>query len=369
MGRDHPVLCRDNAAPADGLMERVLRLERIVEQIGCVLLPQNMKDIVEGVQHVPLERVQNSVVEHIVGASTPHTWEPIVEGVQVIPQERVPYRTLEQIEGVLVPYITEDGFPVVPQEREQNRFPEQIMDSLCLSSWRQQNHTKEQIADTPVPQIMEAVVEVLPSTPQERVQIRTSELTMIFPVPQIVQNRFPEQIMDSRVPQIMEAVVEVLPSTPQERVLNRTQEQIADTPVPQIMEAVGEVVLTSPQECVHNRAPELIVGFPVPQIVQESVQNRTLEQVRVHSRIQEQIVDLPVPQTMSVLRPKTGKVFTVEMPHQHVHQAYPGDYVVFNIKGLDKHNMPRSGDVMVPAFQIQEQIVDVGGSGIVRNEP
>ena len=53
--RDHPV--------PDGLMERVLRLERIVEQIGSVLLPQNMKDIVEGVQHVPEKRVQNSVVE------------------------------------------------------------------------------------------------------------------------------------------------------------------------------------------------------------------------------------------------------------------------------------------------------------------
>ena len=46
-----------------------------------------------------------------------------------------------------------------------------------------------------------------------------------------------------------------------------------------------------------------------------------------------------------------------------------GDYVVFNIKGLDKDNMPRSGDVMVPASHIQEQIVDVGGSGIVREIP
>ena len=108
---------------------------------------------------------------------------------------------------------------------------------------------------------------------------------------------------------------------------------------------------------MQNRVGELIVGFPVPQIVQESVQNRTLEQVRVHSRIQEQIMDLPVPQIMAASEPYTGQVFTVEMPHEHVHQAYPGDYVVFNIKGLDKHNMPRSGDVMVPASQIQEQTV------------
>ena len=77
-------------------------------------------------------------------------------------------------------------------------------------------------------------------------------------------------------------------------------------------------------------------------------------------------MDLPVPQIMAASKPYTGKVFTVEMPHEPVHQAYPADYSVFNIKGLDKYNMPRSGDVMVPASQIQEQIVDVGGSGIVK---
>ena len=243
----------------------------------------------------------------------------------------------------------EDSLPFVPQERVQNR-------------------TLERIVDVPVPQIME---DSLPFVPQER-----------------VQNRTLEQIVGVPVPQLIEAPVDVLPSTPQECVQNRTQEQIADTPVPQNMEAVGEVVLSTPLERVQNRAPEQIVGFPVPQIVQESVQNCTLEQVsvspvpqimeavvevfpptpqvRVQSRIQEQIMDLPVPQIMPALKPFSGKVFTVEMPHQHVHQAYPGDYVVFNIKGLDKHNMPRSGDVMVPASQIQEQIVDVGGTGIVR---
>ena len=50
----------------------------------------------------------------------------------------------------------------------------------------------------------------------------------------------------------------------------------------------------------------------------------------MQSRIQERIMGLPVLQIMVA-----SKVFTVEMPHQHVHQAYPGDYVVFNIKGLD----------------------------------
>ena len=38
------------------------------------------------------------------------------------------------------------------------------------------------------------------------------------------------------------------------------------------------------------------------------------------------------------------QVFTVEMHHQRVDFANPGDNVGLNIKGLDKNNMPRSGD-------------------------
>ena len=43
----------------------------------------------------------------------------------------------------------------------------------------------------------------------------------------------------------------------------------------------------------------------------------------------------------------TGKVFTVEMHHKTVDAAKPGDNVGLNIKGLNKDNMPRVGDVMV----------------------
>jgi elongation factor 1-alpha len=45
--------------------------------------------------------------------------------------------------------------------------------------------------------------------------------------------------------------------------------------------------------------------------------------------------------------PCTGKVFSVEMHHKRVDFAGPGDNVGMNIKGLDKTNMPHSGDVMV----------------------
>merc|ERR1712022_111699 len=61
--------------------------------------------------------------------------------------------------------------------------------------------------------------------------------------------------------------------------------------------------------------------------------------------------------------------FTVEMHHQRVDFAGPGDNVGLNIKGLDKNNMPRSGDVMVykkdttlgqtREFDAQIQVLDI----------
>ena len=58
-----------------------------------------------------------------------------------------------------------------------------------------QNLACEQIVDVPVPQIQDDGLQFV----SER-----------------VQNRTPEQIMDFLVPRILEAVVEVVPSTPQE---------------------------------------------------------------------------------------------------------------------------------------------------------
>ena len=83
---------------------------------------------------------------------------------------------------------------------------------------------------------------------------------------------------------------------------NCIEEQFADSPMPRNMEAVVEVGRVTPQERVQNRAKY------------------------------------------------TGKVFTVR------HQACTVDNVEF-IKGLDKHNMPRLGDVMVSAPQITKGIV------------
>ena len=42
-----------------------------------------------------------------------------------------------------------------------------------------------------------------------------------------------------------------------------------------------------------------------------------------------------------------GKVFSIEMHHRSVEVAHAGDNIGINMKGLDKTNMPSSGDIMV----------------------
>jgi len=82
----------------------------------------------------------------------------------------------------------------------------------------------------------------------------------------------------------------------------------------------------------------------------------------------EEVVFLP---THSSSNACTGKVFTVEMHHKRVEQALPGDNVGMNVKGLDKINMPHTGDVMVykkdtslgacANFAAQIQVLDIPG--------
>lgn len=83
---------------------------------------------------------------------------------------------------------------------------------------------------------------------------------------------------------------------------------------------------------------------------------------------EDQILFLP---THTASTPCAGKVFSVEMHHKSVKEAGPGDNVGLNIKGLDKLNMPRVGDVMIHSndksikrcenFTAQVQILDHPG--------
>ena len=67
----------------------------------------------------------------------------------------------------------------------------------------------------------------------------------------------------------------------------------------------------------------------------------------------------------------SGKVFTVEMHHSRAEAGNPGDVIGVNVKGLEKSNMPRAGDVMiyksdttlkvVREFEAQVQTLDLPG--------
>jgi len=82
----------------------------------------------------------------------------------------------------------------------------------------------------------------------------------------------------------------------------------------------------------------------------------------------EEVIFLPTHTTANACM---GKVFTVEMHHQRIEAAQPGDNVGLNIKGLDKGNMPHTGDVMiykkddtlkaVADFTAQIQTLDIPG--------
>ena len=130
---------------------------------------------------------------------------------------------------------------------------------------------------------------------------------------------------------------------------NRVLEQIVGVPAPQIMEHGLPIV---PQEREQNRTPEQIVGVLVPQITEEHVLSRMQE--RVQNRPRKLFVDVPVPHIMEQTAGKvmrTEKVFTVL--HHRDDQACTVDTLGFNIKGLDKYTMPRSGDVLVPALHME----------------
>lgn len=82
----------------------------------------------------------------------------------------------------------------------------------------------------------------------------------------------------------------------------------------------------------------------------------------------DEVIFLP---THTSSNPCTGKVFSIEMHHKSQERAGPGDNVGINMKGLDKNNMPQSGDIMVKKgdnslkqcarFTAQVQVLDHPG--------
>ena len=154
-----------------------------------------------------------------------------------------------------------------------------------------------------------------------------------------MENRVGEQIVDSPVPHFMVEDVEIVLSTPQESVQKRVGEQIADSPL-----CLGTWRQSWKLGVLHHR-----IAF---RIVPACVRSRRKSLKLCRSR-----------------RVRSASSFTVQMLHQHVHRANPSDSVVFNIKGLDKHNMPRFGDVMVPPPQITKVSLFDRKSQVAADEP
>ena len=317
-------LSRDVAASA---CSSDLVLAQIKELVSRIL------GLLDQIVDVPVPKVTGEIPVFV------GVWEEIVDAIQVVPQEQVfeecvQNRVPEQIVGVPVPQLMEAVVEVLPQERVLNRTPEQIMDSPVhqiteeivevLPQERVQHLVFEQIVGSPVHQITEEIVEVVP---QERVQNRILEQTVVSPVPQITEeivDSILEQTVGSPVHQITEEIVERL-------------QLVCDSPVPQIMEEIVEI-----------RSPGQLVHVLVPHIMEAAVENRLQE--RIVNSPEPQFVEYFAGEQIAASKHYTGKVFNVNLRH-HSEDLVSLDNVGF-IKGLDKHNMPRLGDVMVPPPQI-----------------
>ena len=85
----------------------------------------------------------------------------ILDGVQHVPRERVQYRVVEQVVDVAVPHIPEEIVELVAGEV--------VCNARSGDSTGGRAHI-EQIVDVPVPQILEQNVEVIKVIPQEQCQ-------------------------------------------------------------------------------------------------------------------------------------------------------------------------------------------------------
>ena len=222
-----------------------------------------------------------------------------VPQIMEIAEECVQNRTHEQIiMDFPVPQIME-----IVEECVQNRSHEQTVVSPMPQLVEEcvQNRTPEQIVGFPVPQIVEECV-------QNRAQEQNADSTVPQFMEAPVENCVGEQISHSFVPQFMGADVEIMHATPQVRMQTRTLEQTLAFPVPQFSE-----------ECVLDRLPEQIMDFPVSQNMEAyagRVRDIPLERVQLHSFVRPKRVFVDDFLSLhKASKPYTEKVFTVNLRH------------------------------------------------------
>ena len=205
--------CRVDAATASlGLAGRVRRLERIVEQIGGLLVPQALKGDVDG------------LVGEQIGGTYWRSCSALSTGARAEPYAGAGYGFL---------YASDRGGQLAVRAigaRAKIASRSRLWVSSCLRSRR-----------TACRVYLRSVCRIV--------------CWWILWVSSCLRSRRT-----------------ALPIVPQERVLNRVAEQISGVLVPQITE---DGLPTVPQECVQNRTPEqLVVDVAVPQIMEAIAKNR-----------------------------------------------------------------------------------------------
>ena len=124
-----------------------------------------------------------------------------------------------------------------------------------------------------------AVVDVQ-HVPQERVQNRDGEQTVVVPVPQImdaigeVTPQVVEQIVDVAAPLILEKILEIIQLVPLERIKNQIVDHIRGVLVPQIKEDIVQNLVS--EQILDVLVPQ-IQGGVLPLTPRDRVQNRTSE--------------------------------------------------------------------------------------------
>ena len=114
--------------------ERIL--ERTVEQLVDMPVPQIQEQIMEVANTIPRERISERIVEHTRDVPVPQIREQIVEVVKNIHQERISERIAEQTADVTTsrrfrPHMNEcnNELSNIPLERISERISEQIVDA------------------------------------------------------------------------------------------------------------------------------------------------------------------------------------------------------------------------------------------------
>ena len=143
---------------------------------------------------------------------------------KIVSQELVSERICEHVVDVTVPQVVEQLFvvPKIPSETEfcsaaWNRFLavpvpviEQFVDVSKFVFQDRIQRTLEQISDTPVPQVVEELVEVFTHFHQDGVQQRFAE--QIFEIPAIsLDEKISEKVANTHVQHVMNTVKVVMP--------------------------------------------------------------------------------------------------------------------------------------------------------------